>query len=45
MDKVAIYLRKSRANEGDEARGDGETLSKHRKILLKISKEQNLNIR
>lgn len=44
MDKVAIYLRKSRADEEAEKQGAGETLSKHRKILLKVAKEQNLNI-
>ncbi|NBI06703.1 recombinase family protein [Senegalia massiliensis] len=44
MNKVAIYLRKSRADEEAEKQGAGETLSKHRKILLKVAREQNLNI-
>lgn len=44
MDRVALYLRKSRADEEAEKRGEGETLSKHRKILLKIANELDLNI-
>lgn len=42
--KVAIYLRKSRQDEEAEKKGDHETLSRHRTTLLKIAKEQNLNI-
>ena len=43
--KTAIYLRKSRADEEIEKRlGEGETLQKHRKILFKFSKENNLDI-
>ncbi|WP_321833578.1 recombinase family protein [Clostridium butyricum] len=44
MDKTCIYLRKSRADEEMEKLGQGETLSKHRKALLKYAKEKNLNI-
>lgn len=44
MERVCIYLRKSRADEEAERRGEGETLSKHRKILLKVAKEMGLNI-
>lgn len=45
MDRVCIYLRKSRADEEIERTlGEGETLSKHRKALLKYAKEKNLNI-
>lgn len=44
MDKVCIYLRKSRADEEAEKRGEGETLSKHRKILMKTAKKLSLNI-
>ncbi|PGS81874.1 recombinase family protein, partial [Bacillus anthracis] len=36
-------LRKSRADLEAEARGEGETLAKHRTTLLKIAKEMNLN--
>ncbi len=39
-----MYLRKSRADIEAEARGEGETLAKHKKALLKIAKEQNINI-
>ncbi|MCM3735561.1 recombinase family protein [Bacillus cytotoxicus] len=42
--KTAIYLRKSRADLEAEARGEGETLAKHRTALLKVAKEKNLNI-
>ncbi|MCY8009842.1 hypothetical protein MOJ76_16270 [Bacillus haynesii] len=36
--RVAIYLRKSRNNEGEESE---ETLAKHRKRLLDIAKKNN----
>ncbi|MGX4600295.1 recombinase family protein [Faecalimicrobium sp. JNUCC 81] len=42
--KTAIYLRKSRADEEAEKRGEYETLSRHRSALLKIAREKNLNI-
>ncbi|EGT4639429.1 recombinase family protein [Clostridioides difficile] len=42
--KVAIYLRKSRADEEAEHRGEFETLSRHKTTLLKIAKEQSLNV-
>ncbi|MFL0196461.1 recombinase family protein [Clostridium sp. WILCCON 0269] len=42
---VCIYLRKSRADEELERDlGQGETLAKHRKALLKYAKEKDLNI-
>lgn len=44
MERVAIYLRKSRADLEAEARGEGETLSKHKKALLHLAKQKNLNI-
>lgn len=45
MDRVCIYLRKSREDEElEEAFGEGETLIKHRKALLKFARENNLNI-
>ena len=45
MDKICIYLRKSRADEElEKTLGEGETLYKHRRALLKFSKEKNLNI-
>ena len=44
MERVAIYLRKSRADLEAEARGEGETLSRHKKILLAVAKQKGLNI-
>lgn len=44
MERVAIYLRKSRQDIEAEARGEGETLAKHKRILLQFAKEKNLNI-
>lgn len=45
MNKVCIYLRKSRADEEIERQhGEGETLARHRNMLLKFAKEKNLNI-
>lgn len=44
-EKICIYLRKSRADEElEKTLGEGETLSKHRKALLKFAKEKKLNI-
>lgn len=42
--KTCIYLRKSRSDEESEKLGEFETLSRHRSTLLKVAKEQNLNI-
>ncbi len=44
MERVAMYLRKSRADLEAEARGEGETLAKHKKALLQTARELNLNI-
>lgn len=44
MDRYAIYLRKSRADVEAEARGEGETLAKHKHMLYKFAKEHQLNI-
>lgn len=44
MSKTAMYLRKSRADMEAEARGEGETLAKHKKALFKVAKDLNLNI-
>ncbi|SHH08133.1 recombinase family protein [Tepidibacter thalassicus] len=44
MLKVCMYLRKSRADVEAERKGEGETLLKHKKILNKFAKENNLNI-
>lgn len=39
-----MYLRKSRADLEAEARGEGETLKRHEKILLELAKKLNLNV-
>ena len=39
-----IYLRKSRADAEAEARGEGETLSRHEARLLELAKSKNLSI-
>ena len=44
MQNICIYLRKSRADEESERHGEGETLSKHRDILMKFASNQKLNI-
>ena len=44
MERYVIQLRKSRSDIEAEARGEGETLSKHKKALLKLASSLNLNI-
>lgn len=44
MERVCMYLRKSRADVEAEARGEGETLAKHKKALMKTARALNLNI-
>ncbi len=44
LEKVALYLRKSRTDEDLEEREEEETLAKHKKSLLKLAKELDLNI-
>lgn len=39
-----LYLRKSRADAEAEARGEGETLARHEKTLLELSRRQHLEI-
>lgn len=39
-----IYLRKSRADAEAEARGDGETLARHEKMLLEVAKRGKYNV-
>ena len=42
MNAYAIYLRKSRADMDAEARGEGETLAKHRKALNEYARQRGL---
>lgn len=45
MNKICIYLRKSRSDEELEKNiGEGETLRRHKTALLKFAKEKKLNI-
>lgn len=44
MERVAMYLRKSRADLEAESRGEGETLAKHKKALMRTAKQLGLNI-
>lgn len=44
MDNYAIYLRKSRADIEAEARGEGETLSRHRTALRALAERRGLNV-
>lgn len=41
---VCIYLRKSRADREAEARGEGETLARHERILLDLAKRRDFNV-
>ncbi|MDQ0190727.1 recombinase family protein [Alicyclobacillus cycloheptanicus] len=44
LENMAMYLRKSRADMDAEARGEGETLSKHRRTLMELAKRQRYGI-
>ncbi|RKD23950.1 serine recombinase [Ammoniphilus oxalaticus] len=44
MERIAIYLRKSRADLEAEARGEGETLTKHRRQLISVANQMKLQV-
>ncbi|MBR6504144.1 MAG: recombinase family protein [Clostridia bacterium] len=44
LGEYAIYLRKSRTDSEAEARGEGETLARHEKILLNLSERMGIKI-
>lgn len=44
FEPACFYLRKSREDQEAEARGEGETLAKHRRALVKLAKEYDVNI-
>lgn len=44
LEPACFYLRKSREDQEAEARGEGETLAKHKNALLRLSKEYNVTI-
>lgn len=43
-EEYCIYLRKSRADIEAEARGEGETLARHEKLLLEVAKRGKYNV-
>jgi len=43
-ESVCIYLRKSRADREAEARGEGETLARHERILLDLAKKRGYQL-
>jgi len=42
FERTLMHLRKSRADLEAEARGEGETLAKHEKYLLRYAKENKI---
>ena len=44
LGEYAIYLRKSRTDMEAEAKGEGETLVRHEKILLDLAKQKGIKI-
>lgn len=44
MDEYSLYLRKSRLDIEAEARGEGDTLARHRAALMKLAQAKGLNI-
>ncbi len=44
MNKYCIYLRKSRKDTEAELRGEGETLARHKNLLLEFARKQNIEI-
>lgn len=44
LEPSAIYLRKSREDREAEARGEGDTLERHKKALFRLAKEYGVNI-
>ena len=44
MGNYCMYLRKSRADAEAEARGEGETLARHEKLLLEVAKRGRYNV-
>lgn len=44
MQSYCMYLRKSRADAEAEARGEGETLARHRRALTELAKKRGLEV-
>lgn len=43
-EQYAMYLRKSRADAEAEARGEGETLARHKNTLMELARKQHLDV-
>lgn len=43
-EEYCLYLRKSRVDLEAEARGEGETLARHEKLLLEVARRDKLNV-
>ena len=44
LEPACFYLRKSREDQEAEARGEGETLAKHKRDLFRLAKKYAVNI-
>ncbi|KYZ77051.1 serine recombinase [Anaerosporomusa subterranea] len=44
LEPACFYLRKSREDQESEARGEGETLAKHKNALFRLTKDYGVNI-
>ena len=44
IEQYCIYLRKSRQDNEAEARGEGETLARHKKTLFELAKRKNISV-
>ena len=44
MEQYCMYLRKSRADAEAEARGEGETLARHERLLLEVARRDGYHI-
>lgn len=44
LEPACFYLRKSREDQEAEARGEGETLAKHKKALFRLANDYGVNI-
>lgn len=44
LEPACFYLRKSREDQEAEARGEGETLAKHKNALFRLAKDYDVNV-
>ena len=45
LEPICLYLRKSREDQEAEARGEGETLAKHKKALFRLAEDYGANVK